>query len=61
MGISADEMRSCFVRHADRITYDEFRRCIDGKSTGAVRISLGVASTFADVSAFVGFARSFLG
>ena len=60
MGISADEMRACFVRFADRITYDEFRRCIDGKSTGAVRISLGVASTFADVSAFVEFARSFL-
>jgi selenocysteine lyase/cysteine desulfurase len=61
MGISADEMRSCFLRSADRITYDEFRRCIDGKSTGAVRISLGVASTFADASAFMDFARSFLG
>jgi selenocysteine lyase/cysteine desulfurase len=60
MGISADEMRACFTRAADRITYDEFRRCIDDKSTGAVRISLGVASTFADVSAFVDFARSFL-
>ncbi|MFO7692609.1 MAG: aminotransferase class V-fold PLP-dependent enzyme [Vicinamibacterales bacterium] len=60
MGISADEMRSCFLRSADRITYDEFRQCIDGKSTGAVRISLGVASTFADVSAFADFARSFL-
>ncbi len=60
MGISAEEMRSCFLRSADRITYDEFRRCIDGKSTGAVRISLGVASTFADVWAFADFARSFL-
>ena len=60
MGISADEMKTCFTRVSDRLTYDEFRRCIDGKSTGAVRISLGVASTFADVSAFVDFARSFL-
>ena len=60
MGISADEMRSCFIRVSDRLTYDEFRRCIDGKSTGGVRISLGVASTFADVSAFVDLARSFL-
>ena len=60
MGISADEMKSCFIRLSDRLTYDEFRRCIDGKSTGAVRISLGVASTFADVSAFVDFARTFL-
>ncbi len=60
MGISADEMRACFTKLSDRLTYDEFRRCIDGKSTGAVRISLGVASTFSDVSAFVEFARSFL-
>jgi len=60
MGISADEMRSCFTRLSDRLTYDEFRLCIDNKSTGAVRVSLGVASTFADVSAFVDFARSFL-
>ena len=48
MGISPDEMRSCFIRLSDRITYDEFRRCIDGKSTGAVRVSLGLASTLAD-------------
>jgi selenocysteine lyase/cysteine desulfurase len=60
MGISADEMRACFVRLSDRLTYDEFRRCIDGKSTGAVRVSLGVASTFADVQAFLAFARTFL-
>ena len=60
MGISADEMRSCFVRKSDRLTYDEFRRCIDGKSTGAVRVSLGVASTFGDVSALLDYARSFL-
>jgi selenocysteine lyase/cysteine desulfurase len=60
MGISADEMRSCFIQKSDRLTYDEFRRCIDGKSTGAVRISLGVASTFGDVSAVLDFACSFL-
>ncbi len=60
MGISADEMRSCFVRLSDRLTYDEFRRCIDGKSTGAVRVSLGIASNFADVQAFLAFARTFL-
>jgi selenocysteine lyase/cysteine desulfurase len=60
MGISPDEMRSCFVRLSDRITYDEFRRCIDGKSTGAVRVSLGLASTLGDARAFVEFAGSFL-
>ena len=60
MGISPDEMRSCFVRLSDRITYDEFRRCIDTKSTGAVRVSLGLASTLGDARAFVEFAGSFL-
>jgi molybdenum cofactor sulfurtransferase len=61
LGLSSDEMTTCFARSHDRMTYDEFRRCIDGKSTGAVRISLGLASNFADVAAFVDFAKSFLG
>ncbi len=59
LGISADELTSCFVRH-DRLTLDEFRRCIDDKSTGAVRISVGLATTFADVYTCVAFARTFL-
>jgi selenocysteine lyase/cysteine desulfurase len=60
MGISADQMRACFNSGPDRITYDEFRRCIDTTSSGAVRVSLGVATTFDDVRAFVEFARTFL-
>ena len=60
LGISAEELSGCFVRHDDRLTLDEFRRCIDDKSTGAVRISVGLVTTFADVHAFAGFARSFL-
>jgi selenocysteine lyase/cysteine desulfurase len=59
LGISADELTSCFVRH-DRLTLDEFRRCIDDKSTGAVRISVGLATNFADVYTCVAFARTFL-
>jgi selenocysteine lyase/cysteine desulfurase len=59
LGISADELTSCFIRH-DRLTLDEFRRCIDDKSTGAVRISMGLATTFADVYTCVAFARTFL-
>jgi selenocysteine lyase/cysteine desulfurase len=61
MGISADQMRACFNSRPDGITYDEFRRCIDTTSSGAVRVSLGVATTFEDVKAFVDFARTFLG
>ncbi|MBI5879776.1 MAG: aminotransferase class V-fold PLP-dependent enzyme [Chloroflexi bacterium] len=60
LGISAEELTSCFVSH-DRLTLDEFRRCIDDKSTGAVRISVGLATTFRDVYHFIEFARSFVG
>jgi selenocysteine lyase/cysteine desulfurase len=42
------------------MTLDEFRRCIDDKSTGAVRVSVGLATTFADVYHFIEFARGFL-
>jgi molybdenum cofactor sulfurtransferase len=60
LGISAEELSTCFLRHDDRLTLDEFRRCIDDKSTGAVRISTGLVTTFADVYAFAEFARGFL-
>ena len=61
LGFSAEELSACFIRHnEDRLTLDEFRRCIDDKSTGAVRISTGLASTFADVYVFARFAASFL-
>jgi molybdenum cofactor sulfurtransferase len=60
LGLAADELSACFATHVERLTLDEFRRCIDAKSTGAVRVSLGLASTFADVYRFVAFARTFL-
>jgi selenocysteine lyase/cysteine desulfurase len=60
LGISAEELTSCFIRSQERLTIDDFRRCIDAKSTGAVRVSLGLASTFEDVYSFVEFASSFL-
>jgi selenocysteine lyase/cysteine desulfurase len=59
LGISAEELTACFVTH-DRMTIDEFRRCIDDKSTGAVRVSVGLATTFADVYRFAQFARGFV-
>jgi molybdenum cofactor sulfurtransferase len=60
LGISAEELSSCFLTYEGRLTLDEFRRCIDDKSTGAVRVSLGLVSTFADVYRFLAFARGFL-
>jgi selenocysteine lyase/cysteine desulfurase len=60
LNISSEELTSCFIRSPERLTIDEFRRCIDAKSTGAVRISLGLVTNFEDVYRFVEFARGFL-
>jgi selenocysteine lyase/cysteine desulfurase len=62
LGITGTELSSCFRQpeHETHLTIDDFRLCIDGKSTGAVRVSLGLASNLADVDAFVTFAKTFL-
>ena len=60
LGISAKELESCFVRSKERLTFDDFRRCIDDKSTGAVRVSVGLATTFEDVYRFVQFISRFV-
>jgi molybdenum cofactor sulfurtransferase len=60
LGLSRDELVACFREAGDHLAYEEFRRCIDGKSSGAVRVSLGLVSNFADVHRFVEFARGFL-
>ena len=43
------------------MTIDDFRLCIDGKSTGAVRVSLGLVSNLADVNRVIGFVQEFVG
>ncbi len=43
----------------DRLRYQEFLHVIDGKTTGAARASLGLATTFADVDRFWHFAGGF--
>jgi len=60
--ISSDELASCFSRpkFEKRLSDLDFQHCIDPKATGAVRVSVGLVSNYADVSAFIGFARSFL-
>ena len=42
------------------MTYEGFRHCVAPKSSGAVRISLGLVSNFADAHAFLRFASEFL-
>jgi selenocysteine lyase/cysteine desulfurase len=60
--ISRVELDVCFTQpgHEDRLTVDDFRHCIDGKSSGAVRISVGMVTDFKDVQGFLAFATSLL-
>lgn len=62
LGISKPELVACFTQpgRAQRLSMDDFRLCIDGKSSGAVRISLGLVSNFEDVQAFLKFAKGLL-
>lgn len=61
LGITGTELSSCFRQpeHETHLTVDDFRLCIDGKSTGAVRVSVGLASNLADVDRFIAFAEGF--
>ena len=62
LGISKPELAACFTQpgHDQRLSLNDFRICIDGKSSGAVRVSLGLVSNFEDVQAFLGFAQKLL-
>jgi molybdenum cofactor sulfurtransferase len=60
LGLSRPEIESCISAPGEAMTYEDFRRCIAPDEAGAVRVSLGLASNFADAWAFVAFARSFL-
>jgi len=62
LGISRVELDVCFTRpgHEDRLSVDDFRLCIDGKSSGAVRISVGMVTNFNDVQRFLTFAGELL-
>jgi len=60
LGISRPELVACFSQSQEHLTLDDLRLCIDGKSSGAVRVSLGIVSNFADVYRFVEFVREFV-
>ena len=59
LGLSKDDMIQCLDHPGSRMSLNEFRQCIDGKSTGAVRVSLGLVSNFEDVARFLGFLDQF--
>ena len=61
LGLSAGELDRCFADSGDRMTREDFGRCLEGGTgPGAVRVSLGLASTFADAHAFMRFTGHFL-
>jgi len=62
LGLSQPELVACFSRPGkrQRLSLDDFRLCIDGKSSGAVRISIGLVSNFADIQKFLSFAAGLL-
>ncbi len=60
LGLSATELTECFKGREHHMTRAAFDRCTDGKSSGALRASLGLASNFADVHAFVKFVEEFV-
>ena len=61
LDISTDELSSCFSRPAyeQRITDLDFQQCIDPKASGAIRISLGLVSNFADITALLDLVATF--
>ena len=61
-GLTQHEMQVCF-KDQERMTFEQFLTVLeheDGKSAGAIRVSLGLASNFEDVCKFVQFAAGFL-
>lgn len=62
LDLGADELEG-FFRQTERMTLEQFMVALHtpgGDGRGAVRISLGVASNFADVYRFMQFAESFV-
>ncbi len=59
LGFTRDDLAPCF-RDKDSLTFEGFLDAIAGKTAGAVRASLGIASNFADVLTYARFAESFI-
>jgi len=55
----AEDLVNC-LKDKDRMSYEQFVDVIDAQLAGALRISVGVASNFADVYWFMQFAQTFV-
>jgi selenocysteine lyase/cysteine desulfurase len=59
LGFTHADLADCFRAKSDR-SFEQFLQLIDGKTTGALRASVGLASNFADVYTYVQFAKTFV-
>ncbi len=59
LGFTRDDLEVCF-RDKDQLTFEQFLRVIDGKTTGALRASIGLATNFVDVYKYVQFAAKLI-
>ncbi len=57
LGLTKPEIENCFADGESRMTYEDLRRCVDPHEAGAVRVSVGLVSNFADVWAFREYCR----
>jgi selenocysteine lyase/cysteine desulfurase len=60
LGLTRHEIETCFAAGDSRMTYEDLRHCIDPREAGAVRVSLGLVSNFADVFDFREYARGLI-
>jgi selenocysteine lyase/cysteine desulfurase len=60
LGLTRGELERCFAASPSGMTYEDFRGCISPEGSGAVRVSLGAVSDFADVWALVELLREFV-
>jgi selenocysteine lyase/cysteine desulfurase len=59
LGFKREDLAPCF-KDKDRLTFEQFLHVIDGKTTGALRASIGLVTNFADVYKYARFAETFL-
>jgi molybdenum cofactor sulfurtransferase len=59
LGFTRDDLEVCF-KDKQRLTFEQFLQVIDGKTTGALRASIGLVTTFADVYKYAQFAETFI-
>ena len=59
LGFVREDLAGCFSAK-DQISFEQFLLVIEGKTTGALRASIGLVSTFADLYTYVQFAKTFI-